>query len=209
MLDLTNASKQPQALMMALVSRAAEQIERALFDAQFRNCEQMHFHTDPYLIGSTHEGSLAFEGDRLIGANRNGVSLLGLDWPARGALSFDELFTLERGAVSHNPSSDDCIVQTKKGEVFYARLLARPRVHRGWSAVQPAAVVPAEPPKDPTLNQIIDRILSGTFARLVTIRRIKTGQLIYGADEEKVVQEALVVVRSGDSDASPPSMARS
>ena len=77
-LDLTNASNEPQALTMALVNRAAEQIERALFDAQFRNCEQMHFHSDPYLIGSPHEGSLAFEGDRLVGANRNGISLLGL-----------------------------------------------------------------------------------------------------------------------------------
>jgi transcriptional regulator of acetoin/glycerol metabolism len=117
-LDLTNASNQPQALTMALVNRAAEQIERALFDAQFRNCEQMHFHSDPYLIGSPHEGSLAFEGDRLVGANRNGISLLGLDWPARGALSFDELFTFEQAAISHNASSDDCVVQTKKGEVF-------------------------------------------------------------------------------------------
>jgi hypothetical protein len=55
-LDLTNASNEPQALTMALVNRAAEQIERALFDAQFRNCEQMHFHSDPYLIGSPHHG---------------------------------------------------------------------------------------------------------------------------------------------------------
>jgi len=193
-LDLTNASNQPQALTMALVNRAAEQIERALFDAQFRNCEQMHFHSDPYLIGSPHEGSLAFEGDRLVGANRNGISLLGLDWPARGALSFDELFTFEQAAISHNASSDDCVVQTKKGEVFYARLQPRPRIHRSWSPAQPAAM---EPPKDLTLTQIIDRILAGPYARLITIRRVKTGQLIYGADEEKAVQEGLVVVRSG------------
>ena len=193
-LDLTNASNQPQALTMALVNRAAEQIERALFDAQFRNCEQMHFHSDPYLIGSPHEGSLAFEGARLVGANRNGISLLGLDWPARGALSFDELFTFEQAAISHNASSDDCVVQTKKGEVFYARLQPRPRIHRSWSPAQPAAM---EPPKDLTLTQIIDRILAGPYARLITIRRVKTGQLIYGADEEKAVQEGLVVVRSG------------
>ena len=196
-LDLTNDSAEPQALTMALVSRAAEQIERALFDAQFRNCEQMHFHSDPYLIGSPHEGSLAFEGERLVGANRNGVSLLGLDWPARGALSFDELFTFEQGGATQNPSSDDCIVQTRKGEVFYARLLPRPRVHRGWSAAQPAAAIPAEPPRDLTLTQIIDRILSGPFARLLKIRKVKAGQLIYGADEEKAAQEGLVMVRSG------------
>ena len=193
-LDLTNASNEPQALTMALVNRAAEQIERALFDAQFRNCEQMHFHPDPYLIGSPHEGSLAFEGDRLVGANRNGISLLGLHWPARSALSFDELFTFEQGGISHNPSSDDCIVQTKKGEVFYARLQPRPRVRRSWSPAQPAAV---EPPKDLTLTQIIDRISAGPYARLITVRRVKAGQLIYGADEEKAVQEGLVVVRSG------------
>jgi len=196
-LDLTNASNEPQTLTMALVNRAAEQIERALFDAQFRHCEQMHFHSDPYLIGSPHEGSLAFEGDRLVGANRNGVALLGLDWPARDALSFDELFILEHGGVTHNASSDDCVVQTKRGEVFYARLLPRPRVHRGWSSAQPASAVAREPPKDLTLTQIIDRILGGPFARLAPVRKVKAGQLIYGAEEEKAAQEGLVVVRSG------------
>jgi len=58
-LDLTCASKAPEALTLALIKRAVEQIERALFEAQFPTHEQMRFHSDPYLVGSSHEGLLA------------------------------------------------------------------------------------------------------------------------------------------------------
>ena len=200
-LDLTCAAKTPQTLMLALIKRAVEQIERALFETQFRNHEQMRFHSDPYLVGSSHEGLLAFEGDRLVGANRNGVKLLGLDWPAGGAPRFDDLFTLEQGEVSHNPASDDCVLQTKKGRLLYARLRPQPRLHPGWSPAQGVARAwsfdrTAEP-EGLTLPQIIDRVLSGPFARLLIVRRVKAGQLIYGADEEKAAAQGLVVVRSG------------
>jgi CRP-like cAMP-binding protein len=195
-LDLTNSSDQPKALTLALVGRAAEQIERVLFEAQLRGCEQMRFHTDPYVIGSSHEGILAFEGDRLVGANRNGVALLGLKWPTPGALRFDELFTVEPGAVSHNPASDDCVVRTKEGQVLYARMRLPPKVHAAWSPARAAADATA-PWKALTLPQILDRVITGPFAPLVKVRRIKTGQLIVGADEEKAADDGLVVVRSG------------
>ncbi len=138
-LDLTSSSDVPQTHTLALVNRAAEQIERTLFEAQFRNHEQMCFHTDPYLIGSPHEGLLAFEGERLAGANRSGIALLGLDWPARGAIRFDDLFTVEQGGVSQNPASDDCVVQTRKGKILYARMRPKPHVHRGWSPAEALA----------------------------------------------------------------------
>ena len=67
------------------------------------------------------------------------------------------MFTFEHGGISHNPSSDDCIVQTKKGEVFYARLSRG----RACIAVGRLPSPPPEPPKDLTLTQIIDRISSG------------------------------------------------
>jgi len=196
-LDLTHSSNGPQPLMLALVNRASEQIEHALFDTQFRGLEQMRFHPDAYVIGSAHEGMLAFDGDRLVGANRNAVALLGLEWPASRALRFDDLFTLEHGAVSQNAASDDCIVLTRSGQRLFARMSVSPRVRRGWSPAQAVAdAAPSQPPAL-TLPQIIERILAGPFAPLVKIRRIKSGQLIYGEDEEKVAEGGLVIVRSG------------
>ena len=186
----------PQMLTLALVNRAAEQIERALFEAMFRDFEHMHFHSDPYLIGGPHEGLLAFEGDRLVGANRNGVKLLGLDWPARGALQLRRAVHLR--ARRDQPQSGVGRLRRADEE---GRGLLRAHAARGraciavWSPAQPAPCRAAQ--GDLTLTQIIDRLLGGPFARLITIRRVKAGQLIYGADEEKAVQEGLVVVRSG------------
>ena len=193
-LDLTSSSNEPQALTLALVNRAAEQIERSLFDAQFHNCEQMHFHSDPFVIGGPHEGLLAFDNERLVGANRNGVALLGLDWPALGALRFDELFTLNQYEIQTNPASDDCVVQTQRGQRFYARMRPRPRVYGGSTAQRIAASTPCA---QLTLPQILDRVLAGPFARQLTPRRIKVGQLICGADDDKAGEDGLIIVRSG------------
>ena len=200
-LGLTNAADVPQIHTLALVNRAAEQIEHSLFEAQFRNHELMHFHSDPYLVGTSHEGLLAFDCDRLIGANRNGVALLGLDWPARGTLRFDELFMIEQGCMTYNTALGDCTVQTKKGKVFCARMRPRTRVHPGWSpagalASVTRAVRPAPLDAVP-LPQIMDRLLSGPFAHQLKVRRIKAGQLIYGPDKEMGAAQGLVVVRSG------------
>jgi CRP-like cAMP-binding protein len=195
-LDLTSPSNEPQPLMLALVNRATVQIEHALFETQFRGFEQMRFHIDPYVIGSPHDGILAFEGDRIVGANRNGVSLLGLEWPSRRQLRFDELFSLEHGEVSHNPGSDDCVVQTKNGQRLYARMRLSSKVYRGWSSPQ-AATDDTGGAGALALTQILERILAGPLAPLVKIRRIKTGQLIYGHDEQEVAEDGLVIVRSG------------
>ncbi len=61
-LDLTNASDISQVHALALVSRAVQAIEHRLFQERFLGHEQMQFHSDPYLIGSSHEGLLAFAG---------------------------------------------------------------------------------------------------------------------------------------------------
>jgi CRP-like cAMP-binding protein len=195
-LDVTSSSNAPQPLMLALVNRVTEQIEHTLFETQFRGFEQMRFHSDPYVIGSPHEGVLAFDGDRVVGANRNGVALLGIEWPAPRTLRFDELFTLEHCAVSHNAASDDCILLTTTGERLFARMHLSPRVHRGWSPTEMAADAAAGAGAL-TLPQILERILAGPLAPLVRVRRIKAGQLIYGDDEAKVAEDGLVIVRSG------------
>jgi CRP-like cAMP-binding protein len=199
-LDLTNASDISQVHALALVSRAAQSIEHRLFQDQFHGHEQMQFHTDPYLIGSSREGLLAFTGSRLAGANRNGMALLGLEWKGLPALHFDDLFTVGQDEVSHNPSSDDFVVQTKKGQTLYARMRAHGQVHAGWSPASALASAHgggAEAKDGPPLLEIMERLLRGPLARQLKVRRVKAGQLIYGADEEMTAAQGLVVVRSG------------
>ena len=199
-LDLTQPSDVPQTHTLALVNRAVEQIENRMFTDRFRGHEQMRFHSDPYLIGSSHEGMLAFDERRIAGANRKGVALLGLGVPLLGR-NFDEVFTLEQGSVNTNPASEDCVLRTKEGKTLFARLRPQSRVHSGWSpagALSDGSHANSQETGDELpLRQIVARILSGPLARQLDVRRVKAGQLIYGADEEKAVSQGLLMVRSG------------
>ena len=194
-LDLTLASNVPQTHTLALVNRAVAQIEHRLFESRFRDRERVHFHPDSYLLGSSHEGLLAFDGGRLVGANRRGLSLLGLDWPALGTLRFNQLFTIEQGGRSHNPPSDGSVVRTKSGQTLFARLAPPRHVHGGFA---PAGALDASLPKtldEPHLRQIAERILSGPLGLRPDVRRMKAGQLIYGEDEYGTPAPGLLVVR--------------
>ena len=195
-LDLTNASDVPQVHTLALLTRAAEQIERRLFEERFRGYEQIHFHSDPYLIGSSHEGLLAFDAGRLAGANRKGLVLLGLDWPLPRT-NFEDMFTLEPGSVNTNPASDDCVLQTREGKTLFARLRPQDRVHSGWGPASGMHASAQESAEEPQLRQIVTRLLDGPLARQLDARRVKAGQLIYGVEEEKAAAQGLLIVRSG------------
>ncbi len=48
-----------------------------------------------------------------------------------------------------------------------------------------------------TLLEIMERLLKGPLARQLKVRHVKTGQLIYGADQELNAAQGLVTVRSG------------
>ena len=199
-LDLTSDASVPQTHTLALVNRVAEQIEHRLFEEKFRGYEQMRFHSDPYLIGGSHEGLLAFDGGRLSGANRKGLALLGLSRPLFGT-NFDEMFAVEHGSVSSNPASDDCVLRTTEGKTFYARMHPQARVHPGGLPGQaPAGHAQADhkgAADEPQLRQIVARILNGPFARQLDVRRVKAGQLICGADEEGTAGLSMLLVRDG------------
>ena len=195
-LDLTSAARVPQTHTLALVNRVAEQIEHRLFEERFRSYEQMHFHSDPYLIGGSHEGLLAFDGGRLLGANRRGLTLLGLSRPPLGT-NFDEMFAVEPGSVASNPASDDCVLRTKEGKTFFARVRPQGRVHPGWTPQASGGDAHAAAAREPQLRQIVARILNGPFARQLDVRRVKAGQLICGADEAGTGGLSFLLVRAG------------
>ena len=126
-LDLSNDADVPQTHTLALVKRAVEQIERRLFDRRFGNHDRLHFHIDPNLVDSPHEGLLAFEEGRLVGANRYGLDLLGLEWSSLGLLRFDEIFDAERSHLAPDAAIIDGRLRTLRGSILFGRLSPSPR----------------------------------------------------------------------------------
>ncbi len=126
-LDLSNDADVPQTHTLALVKRAVEQIERRLFEGRFGNHDRLHFHHDPSMVDSPHEGLLAFEEGRLVGANRYGLNLLGLEWSALGLLKFDQIFDAERSQIPYDGAIADGRLRTLQGSTLFARLSPSPR----------------------------------------------------------------------------------
>ncbi|MGQ9369449.1 helix-turn-helix domain-containing protein [Azospirillum sp. ST 5-10] len=193
-LDVTTEADTPHAYTLPLMRRAVEQIERLLFERACSRQEQMHLHANPYLLGGPHEGLLAFDGDRLVGANRQAVDLLGLSWSAVGAARFDQLFSVQHGSVRRHAASDECVVQTMRGSTLFARMqppAAAPS--RRQEAPPPAA----EPAVLRPIHEILDRLLDGRLAGQVAVRRMKAGHLLYGSQEVEEGGELVLVVRAG------------
>jgi transcriptional regulator of acetoin/glycerol metabolism len=150
-LDFSNSSRLVQTHTLALVRRAVEQIERRLFEGRFGSHEQIHFHADPALLDGPHEGLLAFEEDRLVGANRYGLNLLGLEWSALGALRFREIFDVDRTSLAADRPAGPNRVRTIRGSTMFARLrpssrpsTARPEPRAGAAGrIEPAAIFDA------------------------------------------------------------------
>ncbi|KAA5612206.1 GAF domain-containing protein [Rhodovastum atsumiense] len=201
-LDLSSSAQLPHGYTLALVRRAAEQIERLLFQRAFSTQEQMHLHSNPYLLGSPHEGLLAFDGDRLVGANRNAVSLLGLAWSAIGSVRFDQLFSVQQASIQRNASSDECLVQTMRGSTLFARLQQPPRSRPPIPQAAPPGDVtprPIPPGGGPELpaREALERLLTNVPPGQLRTRRLKPGHLLYGAEEANEGRPCIVVVRSG------------
>ncbi|MGN6580970.1 MAG: sigma-54-dependent Fis family transcriptional regulator [Bordetella sp.] len=92
LLDLSGPAAQGSGHALALVSWAVDQIERRLFDRDYAHCLRLAVHDEPGLLGSAHEGLLAFDGGRLVAANRHALRLLALDAGALGVLCYEDLF---------------------------------------------------------------------------------------------------------------------
>lgn len=122
-LDLSCDARGPSTHALALVRRAVDQIERRLFEQRCGHHERMHFHTDPELVMGPHEGLLAFDGNRLVGANRQGLELLDLDWSAIGCLSYDQIFDTRRDLVGTNTPIAESRIRSRRGSTLFGRLL--------------------------------------------------------------------------------------
>lgn len=85
-LDLSHPAAQASAESLAALRAAVARIERALFQAAHGDHEVLR------LQAGDHEAWLAFDGPRLVGADRDARALLALDRSAIGALRYGDLF---------------------------------------------------------------------------------------------------------------------
>lgn len=92
-LDLSAHAQVQHLHALGLVRLAVEQIEHRFFNGAFDGATVLRFHTDAAVVGASREGVLVFDDDqRLIAANRRGLSLLTRDWSALDSVDFDDLF---------------------------------------------------------------------------------------------------------------------
>lgn len=177
-LDLSNSAEVPQTHTMALVRRAVEQIERRMFEAEARDMTRLHLHADRMLIGGSHEGVLAFDHGRLVGANRAGLGLVGLDWPAIGTVDFEQVFPNTRLRFAEDDISR---IRTAAGSTLFARLeMPRRPVAPPAVPFRQAARDKAGPPPilDPATRLHLDRAvrLSDAGVAVLVEGEIGTGK---------------------------------
>ncbi|ANB17014.1 sigma-54-dependent Fis family transcriptional regulator [Dokdonella koreensis] len=115
-LDLSGEASVHHTHALGMVRFAVEQIEHRLFMHTFGAGTVLRLHAEPGLIGTPREGLLAFEGDRIVGANRHALALTGLSWDELGRRRYADLFT------SPLPRGEDVVeLRNHLGTSLYAR----------------------------------------------------------------------------------------
>lgn len=184
--------------LLPLLRRAVIEIERRLFDLRFHGHAQLRFHSSQYLFGGPRDGVLAFDEDRLVGANRAALELLGHDWSSVGRARFQHLFAAGYDVAEQTAVSGECRLRSTDGEEFFARLQLprRPVREAAQSARRRPEVTPdgeadgQETRPHLALWRIQDRAA-------LRFRQMKAGQLIYGGDLMDDCGEAILIVASG------------
>lgn len=96
-LDISGPSAVARSHALGLIRLAVDQIEHRLFRGGFGDCRVLRLHDDAALLGTAREGILVFRDDRLVGANRRGLSLIGRSWEALDAAALADLLDQPAG----------------------------------------------------------------------------------------------------------------
>lgn len=97
-LDISGNADVQHLHALSLVRLSVDQIERRFFtDGAFSQYDVVRLHPDRAQLGTAREGILVFEGQKLVAANRHGLSMFGLDW---GDLRFTETHQIFNSALS-------------------------------------------------------------------------------------------------------------
>lgn len=197
-LDVSTSFTVTHDYLLPLLKRAVIEIERRLFDQRFSGHAQLRFHSNQYMFGGPRDGLLAFDEDRLIGANRAALELLGHDWSAIGTARFQHLFSAGYDVIERTASSGECRLRSAEGAEFFARLQLplspRPRPAPSGQHDPKASTGTEAGREDMRAHLALEQIKGRGTLRF---RPMTAGQLIYGADLLDECGEAILIVASG------------
>jgi transcriptional regulator of acetoin/glycerol metabolism len=146
-LDISGPSAAARSHALGLIRLAVDQIEHRLFRGGFGDCRMLRLHDDAALLGTAREGILVFRDDRLVAANRRGLSLVGRGWDALDVTALGELFD-RRDIGDRRP----------------LRLANGAKLIGGWDASTPAAGRAASAPPRPLAEDRADAIAAALAA---------------------------------------------
>ncbi|WP_343498795.1 sigma-54-dependent Fis family transcriptional regulator [Achromobacter denitrificans] len=170
-LDLSSQAREIRPEMLELVRAAVDLIEHNLFEQAYEQHAVLRLHTDHSGLGMPGEGLLAFDGDRLVGANRRALQALGLAPTALGVYRYADVF---EGDIERCPDAAGR-VQARSGAVYHARL----RWPRSRARQAPApALPPAAAPRPAAPN--FDAATLGALARAVHLSDAGVAILLQG-----------------------------
>ncbi|WP_024888707.1 MULTISPECIES: sigma-54-dependent Fis family transcriptional regulator [Luteimonas] len=159
-LDITGDASVPQVHALALARRAVASIEHRYFDDGIPDSEVLHLHHDPALIGTAHEGLLAFRNGRLVAANGAGLALFGLERSDLERAGWDALFEAPLSRLR-----DDGLLLDREGRALYGHVRApspaphAPSPARRSPARTSAGAGPAADPGGPILEPAVRALL--------------------------------------------------
>lgn len=106
-LDLSGEASVHHVHALGMVRLAVDQIEHRMFERDFPGCRTLRLQRDASLLGTTQEGILVFDGERLAAANRHGLSLLGLSLGDIGRRRFEDLFDAKLSDIDESNALRD------------------------------------------------------------------------------------------------------
>ncbi|MDD2712482.1 MAG: sigma-54-dependent Fis family transcriptional regulator [Simplicispira sp.] len=184
-IDISGDQRSHHAHTLGLVNTAARMIENRLFTGACPAPLRLHLHTRPHGIGTVAEGLVALSQDGwIVGANRQGLALLGLTHADLHTLALSRVLDLSIETLlarSTLGTPAPLRVQCRNGRTLYAQLQAGPQPLA--PAARPACAPAAVPPPD-------------------ALARLDTGDAAWHAATEKarrVADKGIALLVQGES----------
>jgi transcriptional regulator of acetoin/glycerol metabolism len=177
-LDISGDARAQHLHALGLVRRAVASIVHRYFEVGIADSELLRIHHDPALLGTVHEGLLAFRNGRLVAANRTGLQLFGLERLEIGRASYDALFEESLSRLRQHGALFD-----REGRALYGRVddnkpLRTPHRAVAETLVQAPASVPVErdaPLLEPHTEALLERARRVIDADLPVLVQGETG----------------------------------
>ncbi|ACL62293.1 sigma-54-dependent Fis family transcriptional regulator [Methylobacterium nodulans] len=168
-LDLSGPAAVHHMHALGLIRLAVDAIEHRQFEAPAPDRATLRLHYDPALLGTPREGVLVFAENRLVGANRAALALLGLDWDALDRTVFEALFPDQRA-----PAPGPLSLRDGAGRALRGHFQAEPARPQPRRKAAPAASA-EHPVFDPGTEHLLARAVRLLDAGIPIVVEGETG----------------------------------